>query len=41
MYLSPLVHLLLQYMLRFNDIRNKQGVDLAEHLIAYYHAQDT
>lgn len=31
----------LQYMLRFNDVKTKEGVDLAEHLIAYYHAQET
>jgi Arf-GAP/SH3 domain/ANK repeat/PH domain-containing protein len=30
-----------EYMLRFNDVKTKEGVDLAEHLVAYYHAQDT
>ena len=30
-----------QYMLKFNDVKTKEGVDLAEHLIAYYHAQET
>lgn len=30
-----------EYMLKFNDVKTKEGVDLAEHLIAYYHAQET
>jgi Arf-GAP/SH3 domain/ANK repeat/PH domain-containing protein len=29
-----------EYLLKFNDVKTKEGVDLAEHLIAYYHAQD-
>ena len=27
------------YLLRINEIRTKKGVDLLQHLIKYYHAQ--
>lgn len=30
-----------QYLLKYNDVKTKRGVDLAEHLLAYYQAQDT
>ncbi len=32
--------LLLQYMSKFNDVKTKRGVDFAEHLVAYYQAQE-
>ena len=31
----------LQYLLKYNDVKTKRGVELAEHLLAYYQAQDT
>ncbi len=27
-------------MSKFNDVKSKRGVDLAEHLVAYYQAQE-
>lgn len=30
-----------QYLLKYNDVKTKRGVELAEHLVAYYQAQDT
>lgn len=29
-----------QYMLKVNDVKTKRGVDLAEHLVGYYQAQE-
>ncbi len=29
-----------QYMSKFNEVKTKRGVDLAEHLVAYYQAQE-
>ena len=29
-----------QYMLKYNDVKTKRGVDVGEHLLAYYQAQD-
>ena len=28
-------------MLKYNDVKTKRGVDLAEHLLAYYQAQES
>lgn len=30
-----------QYLLKYNDVKTKRGVDLAEHLLAYHQAQET
>ena len=30
----------LQYMLKFNDVKTKRGVDFAEHLLGFYQAQE-
>ena len=29
-----------QYLLKYNDVKTKRGVDLGEHLLAYYQAQE-
>ncbi len=38
-YACPSIHM--QYLLKYNDVKTKRGVDLAEHLLAYHQAQDT
>ena len=30
-----------QYLLKYNDVKTKRGVELAEHLLAYHQAQET
>ena len=39
-HVSLCVIVFLQYMLKYNDVKTKRGVDLGEHLLAYYQAQD-
>ena len=34
------IYLYVQYLLKYNDVKTKRGVELAEHLLAYYQAQD-
>lgn len=38
-----IAHLLtiLQYMLKYHDVKTKGGVDFAEHLVAYYRAKES
>lgn len=31
----------MQYLLKYNDVKTKRGVDLAEHFLAYHQAQET
>lgn len=31
--------LLLQYLIKFNEIKTKKGIELLQHLVEYYHAQ--
>ena len=35
------VLLLVQYMLKYHDVKTKGGVDFAEHLVAYYRAKES
>ena len=30
----------MQYLLKFNDVKTKRGVDMAEHLVGFYQAQE-
>ena len=32
---------ILQYMLKYHDVKTKGGVDFAEHLVAYYRAKES
>lgn len=28
-----------QYLIKFNDIKTKKGIELLQHLVEFYHAQ--
>lgn len=30
----------LQYLIKFNEIKTKKGIELLQHLVEYYHAQN-
>lgn len=33
--------IIFQYLIKANEIKTKKGVDLLQHLVDYYHAQNT
>lgn len=30
----------LQYLIKYNDIKTKKGIELLQHLVEFYHAQN-
>lgn len=35
-----LIKICLQYLIKFNEIKTKKGIELLQHLVEYYHAQN-
>lgn len=40
MYIFLFFFFLLQYLIKFNEIKTKKGIELLQHLVEYYHAQN-